>query len=187
MIHLVLFVLLVVGMSDLSDANVQQAAKLPLAITEAGVGPITESTPADLAQIARLLPQFSVVPGVAYGEGDAFPTIRVMDGKTEILYMFPGRLPGRPGNIVSIVVKSDQVRYAGKVKVGSSFSEVFGGSLPDHCSMGSEEESDDVECYAVPASHVLFVFSGTSDRDDGRMPSLSFLIKWRIKAMRWYR
>jgi hypothetical protein len=52
--------------------------------------------------------------------------------------------------------------------------------------MGDEEESADVVCEATAGSHVLLVFSGTSDRSDGHMASLPFLAKWRISKIRWF-
>jgi hypothetical protein len=49
-----------------------------------------------------------------------------MDDRTEILYVSLGN----EGTIGNVVIKSDRVSYAGKTKVGSLFSEVFGQRRP---------------------------------------------------------
>jgi hypothetical protein len=164
-------------------STAQRGPITPLSITEAGVGPITGSTPADVGQIAKLLPQFSVIRGVRYSEGDPYPVIRIMDGKTEVFHIVPDREPAPGAKIHAIVVESNRVSYAGKVRVGSTFAEIFGNTLPADCSMGMEESSFNVVCDAVPKGRARFEFSGRSDRQDGRMPSLATLLKWRLATM----
>jgi len=170
--------LIVLGFSFVADA--QQSVK-PLAMTEDGVGAITKTTKGELRAVAKLFPQFNVVPGVVYSEGDANPTIRVMNGTIEVLYV----VPSHDGTIYSVVVKSSLVLYGAKVKVGSLFADVFGGMLPSDCGMGHEELFEQVVCPAISDGHVRFVFTGKNDNRDERMPSLSSLLKWKVTMMWW--
>lgn len=174
--------LLALLLSTLVNLIAQDDRRIAITISEEGVGPINAATPFDIGAIQKLLPSFRVTSGVASTEGIEFPTIRVMDGETELFVIAPDE---NRRTIGSVVITSARVPHAGKGKVGALFSEIYGDSILSECFMGTEQESGNVICRLSPTSHIRFVFKGASDRLDEGMPSRAALKKWRVDVMFW--
>jgi hypothetical protein len=153
-----------------------------ISITEQGVGPLNTTTPFDIARIAVLFPRLSVVAGVASTEGVEFPTIRIMDGQTQLFLVAPGE---DRKTIGSIVVTNERILHDGRQKIGLAYSELYGAAISNQCFPGKEEDSGKIICRASSSSRVRFVFSGVSDRPDGSLPSINALRTMRVIEMFW--
>jgi len=162
--------------------SAQDNRGVPVVVSESGVGPINGGTPFDIGTIQKLLPSLRVISGVSSAEGIEFPTIRVLEGQTELFVAGPDENRRKVGGIA---VTSARVAHQGKGKVGSLFSEIYGESIPKDCLMGAEEESGNVICLLSSGSHIRFLFKGASDRLDEGMPSIAALKVWRVEEMWW--
>ena len=162
-------------------SNGQQSRIRPILITESGVGPITATTPFSIPVIAKLLPNLRVIAGVSSTEGEEFPTIRVLDGETELFVINPN---GSEKGIGSIWVTNGKIVHNGKGRIGSLYSAIYGATISKECFPGGEESTGKVFCRASPSSHIRFVFIGESNSRDP-LPSIQVMKAMRVTEMGW--
>ncbi|HXH03485.1 MAG TPA: DUF1131 family protein [Candidatus Competibacteraceae bacterium] len=153
-----------------------------LVIGDNGVGGITRDTPFDPKAISQALPGLAVERAEATAEGIAYPVIRVLRDKHELLVLAPDLEQRHVGSLMSA---SPEVASSQGVTVGASFQQIYERQTPSACEAGVEEWSGMVFCPAPASNNVQLLFKGQWSGPDGNLPPPEVLRTWTVAQIWW--
>lgn len=159
----------------------------PLALSDAGIGPVNEDTPFNITVIADLFPNLLVEPGQSMSEGEPYPVIRIIEGDQELFTIIPG--PALM-TILRIEILSPFIALNNGGAIGNQFSslmlpDIVPDITPPICDRGLEELSAFTICSAPPYTHVHLVFEGEWSGPDSEVPPRAILDEWSLAQIFW--
>ncbi len=161
-------------LSGLPSAKAQTA----LRIGEGVVGGITKKTPFDATTIRGLFPQMKVTY-LQSESAESVSTLRIRDKSDEVIVVYP-KSGGK--KIHSVVVLSNAFKNTLGPRIGDTFEAAF-GKQKYQCAAGTESMSGYVICSAPKSTTIKYVFSGTWNGPDGKLPPANILKKWTIEQI----
>lgn len=159
----------------------------PLALTDAGIGPINEDTPFNGEVITDLFPNLLVEPGQSMSEGESYPVIRIIEGDQELFTIIPG---SERITILRIEILSPFTTLNNGGAIGDLFASLMPGEIvpdisPPVCDRGLEELSAFTICAAPSYERIYFVFEGAWDGPDSQLPPRRILDNWNLARIIW--
>ena len=152
-----------------------------IVLTEHGLFGYWEESAFSIDSMRALLPAFEVVAGTGGSEGQTWDILTVKKGQAELLQIDSDFL----GNVGKVSTSSSQVGVDTRHRVGMTFSEVFLDRPDVACYPGVEELTGEVICAAPDRNQLFYVFSGSRDGPDTRIPPQNELATWRISSIFW--
>jgi len=152
-----------------------------IVLTEHGLFGYWEESAFSIDSVCALLPAFEGVAGTGSSEGQTWDILTVKQGQTELLQIDSDFL----GNVGKVSTSSSQVGVDTRHRVGMTFSEVFQDGTDVACYPGVEELTGEVICAAPDRKQLFYVFSGSWDGPDTRIPPQNELAAWRISSIFW--
>lgn len=153
-----------------------------LSVSDKGVGPITVETPFDPADVAKLLPSFTVEAVVSAALQPGEHAIRVSDGDKTLMELYPS---GDGKTVETALVLDASIKDNNGIHIGSTFAEAMPGGDTSECNVGRGEKDGRVFCGQLGNVHVIYEFQSAHLATDGVMPDATALAAWTVTAMLW--
>lgn len=156
--------------------------KSRLSVSDKGVGPINGSTPFNIHKVTLAFPNYSVVEQLNFQEGESYPIISVSKGAKRLMTINP-TLDLK--SIYSIVVEDNLIDNALKHRLGTKLADIYTGNVAYNCQPGVEEMSGKVLCMTPTGNNMLYLFAGSWDGPDNKLPPSTVLYNWALEAIIW--
>lgn len=179
----VFFILsVVINISFSQDSTVQSdSTKMPLILNDSGIGKLNKNTKFDLATIEQLFPNYIVRKSKGYIEDEEFPIIQIMDGRTVLMVINPGK----NDDIKSVEIKNNKIKNEFGPQIGFTYAQVFDKSSSPGCDFGSEQYSEYIICQDSKSRHISYLFAGKWESAEQRLPPPKVLSLWKVKEIIW--
>ena len=165
----------------------RQGATDPLAVTDAGIGPITKDTLFDADAIADLFPHLLVQLSEAISGDEIYPVISVLEGDQELFTIVPGM---GLVTIFRVEISSPFMTLEDGATIGDSFAALLPGETvpdigPPTCDRGLGELAHSVICRAPGHDHIYFLFEGLWEGPASDLPLRPVLQDWYLARILW--
>lgn len=151
-------------------------------VTDAGIGSLTASTPFSADAIQSAFPNMTVDTETQSAEGVEYPILVVSDGSSQMMTIEP---TGDNALIYRVKVNDPQASGTSGHTPGTTFAEVYGGSIPDSCVSGIDEASGFVLCSAPSAQNVQYAFTGNWEFTFDQLPDEAALNSGVLQHIVW--
>lgn len=149
-------------------------------VSEQGVGELTSATALDESAIDQALDgDYRLRSGMKTANGEIVRYFEALDDDRVALV-----INGEGGTVNRIEVLDDAIATADGVKIGTSFSEIYGKAF-GHCVSASGDDIGSVLCQAQGSQHISYLFSGEWRGPQGLMPPDDTLKNWTLSKIIW--
>lgn len=163
------------------------AANMPVLTTQETpqLGPLLLESPMTLETVSAFFPALKVTSGQGMTEGLPYPILQVSTPAQEPLFV----IATNPDTPVKgwVKIESAAIKLDTGASVGESFSDLSATFLYEECQPGEEEQSGKVYCPLKANSTISYVFSGTYNGPDGRVPPREALQNFTVSSIMWVR
>ena len=181
--HLLIIVLLFVSFSafakEKTSKKALEAPQPPLSLTDKGLGPIGTKVNFNKKKVAALFPGYKVTEFPDEGESPASINVS-KDGKA----WFSIYSKAASKEIFSILVKNKKIKSKFSFAIGDSYKKTFANKKAK-CSAGMESFSGTVICQDLVSKKVSYIFEGSWNGPDGKLPPKKALATWKISSIVW--
>ena len=150
-----------------------------LAVSDRGIGAISDDTPFTRQAIAEALPSFEIREESIEGEGGLYKVIIASKDGAEALRFYGYETVVRADDSDPAIPAVDGIR------IGAVFSDVYRDDGKIACEPGMEIFAGDAVCLAPGFESVALILSGSWDGPDGELPPLSVLSDWEVATIIW--
>jgi len=152
-----------------------------IVITEHGLIGYWENTPFSADTLKAAFPDFDIIAATDGSEGQSWDVFHVTKGNIKFVQVDSDFL----GNVGKVSTSSPLVGIDTGHKVGMTFTAIFPDFSNPVCYPGLEELSGMVLCEAPDRTQIYYIFAGTWDGPDGRIPPPEVMATWAIDSIFW--